>query len=188
MDPKGSWAVVTGASSGLGVEFARALAAMGANLVLTARREAPMQGLAEDLRGRHGVEVVVEAVDLSEADSAVALRDRLERRGIEPDILVNNAAFGLAGAFIEQEPARLRALLQVDIVSTTELTHVFGQPMARRGRGRILLVASLAAFQPTPLLAAYGAAKAYILSFGEALNLELGPEVGVTVLSPGLML
>ena len=183
----GTWALVTGASSGLGVELARSLAAKRSNLVLAARREAPMQELAAELKGRHGVEIVVEAIDLGAPGSADALGRRLDERGIAPDILVNNAGFGLSGPFMAQDAKRLREMLQLDIVALTELTHVFGQRMVARGRGHILLVASLAAQQPTPHLAAYGAAKAYVLSFGESLHVELAPKVGVTVLMPGLM-
>ena len=181
------WAVVTGASSGLGSEFATALAARGTRLVLVARREEPMRELAATLTARHGVEIVVEALDLGEASAPAALRERLDRRGIDPAILINNAAFGLSAPFLEHDPERLRAMLQLDVVATTELTYFFGKRMAARGRGRILLVASLAGHQPTPRLAAYGAAKAYLVSLGEALHVELAPSVGVTVLSPGLM-
>ncbi len=186
-EPQRQWAVVTGASSGLGVALAAALARRGSNLVLVARREAPMRELAAKLQHDHGVETIVEAMDLSEPGSAVALQQRLDAQGIEVGILVNNAAFGLSGAFIDQDPARLRAMLQLDIVTVTELTHGFAQRMAARGGGRILLVASIAAYQPTPALAAYGAAKAYVLSLGESLNVELAPKVAVTVLAPGLM-
>ena len=182
-----SWALVTGASSGLGVELAKRLAARRVNLVLTARTEAPMHRLAGDIRGEHGVEVAVEPVDLSVPGSADALRQRLDQRGIEPDILINNAGFGLSGAFVDHDAERMRSMLQLNIVSLTELCHGFGRRMAARGHGHILLVASLAAYQPDPLLAAYGASKAYVLSLGEALHVELAPKVGVTVLSPGLM-
>ena len=181
------WAIVTGASSGLGIEFAKSLAARGSNLVLTARTAAPMERLASDLQRDHGIEAVVEALDLSEPGSARLLAERLDARGIVPEILVNNAGFGLSGRFIDHDPARLAGMLQLNIVSLTELAHIFGQRMAARGQGRILLTASIAAFQPNPLLAAYGASKAYVLSLGEALNVELGPKVTVTVLSPGLM-
>ncbi len=181
------WALVTGASSGLGKELARALAAKKVNVVLVARREEPMQALAAELRQQHGVEIVVQSVDLSAAGSAVDLQKRLDEQSIEPNILVNNAAFGLSGEFITQSPERLRAMLQLDILSLTELTHLFGKRMASRGVGHILLVASLAAYQPDPLLAAYGAAKHYVLALGVALHVELAPKVIVTVLSPGLM-
>ena len=182
-----SWALVTGASSGLGVELAKALAARRINLALTARTEPPMRQLADDIRREHGVEVVVEPLDLSMPGSADALRQRLDQRGIEPDILINNAGFGLNSEFVDHDPERLRAMLQLNVVSLTELSHVFGRRMAAQGRGRILMVASMAAYQPDPLLAAYGASKAYVLSLGEALHVELAPKVGVTVLSPGLM-
>ena len=102
-------------------------------------------------------------------------------------MLINNAAFGLSSAFADHDPARLRAMLQLDIVTMTELTHLFAGRMAARGSGHILLVASMAAYQPCPKLAAYAAAKAYVLSLGEAIHVELAPKVGVTVLSPGLM-
>ncbi len=181
------WAVVTGASSGLGIEFARNLAGRKHNVVLVARRAEPMETLATELRQQHGVQVVVESIDLSAPSSPVDLQKRLDERGIDPGILINNAGFGLSGEFITQEPERLREMLHLDIVTLTELTHLFGKRMAERGRGNILLVASLAAYQPDPLLAAYGAAKHYVLAFGVALHVELGSKVNVTVVSPGLM-
>jgi len=180
------WAVVTGASSGLGLEFATLLAARSVNLVLVARREAPMQELASTLRARHGIDVMVNVADLGEPNAAALLAARLDARGIEADILINNAAFGLSGKFVEHDAERLHAMLQLGVVAMTELSYQFGQRMAARGHGRMLLVASIAALQPTPLLAAYGATKAYVLSLGEALNVEMAP-VGVTVLLPGFM-
>ncbi len=182
-----SWALVTGASSGLGVEFARQLAARGHHLVLTARSEAPMRKLADEVRALHDVEVVIEPLDLSLAGSAAALDERLLARNIVPEVLVNNAAFGLYDRLVNQDLDRLRTMLQLDIVSLTELTYLHARRMARNGHGRILLVGSMAAYQPVPLLAVYAAAKAYVLSLGEALHVELAPKVTVTVLSPGLM-
>ena len=181
------WALVTGASGGLGVELARQLAERGNNLVLAARSEAQMQQLAGELREHHGVDIIVEPIDLSVLGSASVLRDRLDSHGIDIDILVNNAGFGLKSAFVEQDPERLGAMLHLDIVTLTELSHIYGRRMAARAAGHILLVGSMAAFQPIPLMAAYAAAKAYVLSFGEALHVELAPYVVVTVLSPGLM-
>jgi short-subunit dehydrogenase len=181
------WALVTGASSGLGVELARGLAARSINLILVARREAPMRELAASLEQRWGVRVDVEVLDLAQPGSALTLQHRLELRAIEPEILINNAGCGLAGPFVEQDPERVRAMLQLDIATLTELTLVFGRRMAARGKGLILLVGSTAAYQPTPMTAAYGASKAFVLSLGEALHVELAPRVGVTVLSPGLM-
>jgi len=126
-------------------------------------------------------------LDLGDPDSVATLQQRLDADGIEVDILVNNAAFAPSGAFIDQDPERLRAMLQLNIVALTELTHVFGRRMTQRRRAHILLVASVGAYQPSPLAAAYSAAKAYVLSLGVALNVELAPSVGVTVVSPGLM-
>lgn len=187
MEPQNDWALVTGASSGLGISLARSLASRKINLVLTARREAPMQELAAELTKKHGIEVVVETGDLGQMNSAADLQGRLDERNIAPSMLINNAGFGLSGPFLEHDTERLRMMLQLDIVSLTELTQLFGKRMAARGRGHILLVASLASYQPSPFLASYAAAKAYVLSLGEALNVELAPKVGVTVLSPGLM-
>lgn len=137
-----------------------------------------MQALAMELRQRHAVEVVVEAIDLGAPASPADLQRRLDEQGIEPDILINNAAFGLSGEFLTQEPERLREMLQLDVLSLTELTHLFGKRMAQRGAGHVLLVASLAA---------HGAAKHFVLALGVALHVELAPKVGVTVVSPGLM-
>ena len=181
------WALVTGASSGLGRAFAELLAEKGINLVLVARSGALMEGLADELRQRYRIEAIVEPMDLAEPGSAKALEERLLSLGITVDILINNAAFGLSSPFVVQDLDRVRQMLQLDILTLTELTHIFARQMVARGRGNILLVASLAAYQPTPILAAYGAAKAYVLSLGESLNVECAPNVGVTVLSPGLM-
>ena len=146
-----------------------------------------MQALAMQLREQHAVEVVVEAIDLSAVGSSLDLQKRLDERSIEPSILINNAAFGLSGEFLTQDMDRVREMLNLDIVTLTELTHLFGKRMAARGGGHILLVASLTAYQPDPLLAAYGAAKHFVLALGVALHVELAPKVNVTVVSPGLM-
>jgi uncharacterized protein len=181
------WALVTGASSGLGIEFAAQLASRNINLILTARSESPLRQLSERLRRDNGIEVVVEPLDLGVSGSAAELASRLQRRGVRPEILINNAGFGLYEAFMESAPERLNAMLQLDVVSLVELTQIFGRQMVANGSGRILLVGSMAAYQPVPLMAAYAAAKAFVLSFGEALHVELAPKVTVTVLSPGLM-
>ena len=181
------WAVITGASSGLGKEFARVLAAKNINLVLVARRADPMEKLAVELRKRTQVEVSVLSLDVSLPACAATLERELHTRGITPDILVNNAAFGLSGEFLNQEAARIEEMLHLDILGLVSLTHLFARKMSAAGHGHILLVASLAAYQPTPLMAAYGAAKSFVLSFGEALHVELAPKVNVTVVSPGLM-
>jgi uncharacterized protein len=181
------WALITGASGGLGEAIAGDLAGRGYNLVLTARREDVLNSVAARLSQQHGCQVTVEPIDLSIAGSAAALVDRLSAHGLQPNVFVNNAAFGVSGPFIESDAVRLNEMLQLDIVSFTELTLLIGRQMASRGSGKILLVASVGAYSPTPLMAAYAAAKAYVLSLGEALHVELAPTIGVTVLSPGIM-
>ncbi len=184
---EGGWAIVTGASSGLGAEFAALLALQKVNLVLTARSEPKLEALARRLRRECCIEVIVEPLDLGLTGSAVVLQERLDKRGVQPDVLINNAGFGLYERFMDHDPERLRAMLQVDIVSVVELSQIFGRRMMSRGHGYILMVSSIAAYQPVPFLAAYAGAKAFLVSFGEALHVELAPTVTVTVLSPGLM-
>ncbi len=186
-DWTGQWALVTGASSGFGVDFATLLAEQGVNLVLAARRTEPMEALAAELRARHGVQVRVEGIDLARAGAGVALKARLDAQGLAIDILINNAGYGLYGPLLGQPLDRTLDMLQLNTASLTELTHVFGSVMAARGRGHILLVASIGGYQATPTYAAYAASKAYVLLFGEALNAELASQgVKVSVLSPGI--
>jgi short-subunit dehydrogenase len=178
-------ALVTGASAGIGAELARELARRGHDLVLTARRLPPMQALAAKLR-EAGAEATVIAADLSHLGAAAALSEDLAGRGLAVDVLVNNAGFGMAGRFARCDPGRLGEMLQVNVVALTELTRLLLPGMVARGRGRILLVASVAGFQPGPHMAAYFASKAYVLSLGEALAYELrGTGVTVTTLCPG---
>lgn len=182
-----TWALITGASSGFGIDFAHELAAKGTNLVLVARRTGPMDSLAADLRAQHRVQVRVVGMDLARPGVGVELRDLLQVEGIEVDTLVNNAGYGLFGEFLEQPLDKTLDMLQLNMLSLTELTHAFGRDMARRGRGSILLVASIGGYQATPTYAAYSASKSYVLLFGEALHEELRKTgVTVTVLSPGI--
>ena len=179
------WALITGASSGFGIDFAHELAAQKTNLVLVARRTGPMDSLAAELRARHGVQVRVIGMDLARAGVGRELRDRLAAERIEIDTLVNNAGYGLFGEFLAQPLDKTLDMLQLNMLSLTELTHAFGRDMAGRGRGRILLVASIGGYQATPTYAAYSASKSYVLLFGEALHEELRQQgVTVTVLSP----
>jgi len=183
---RGKWALVTGASSGFGVEFATLLAEQHANLILAARRTEPMKGLAELLRQKHHVDVVVEGIDLSLAGAAAELKSRLDTRGITVDVLVNNAGYGLYGPFVDQSLHRTINMLQLNVLTVTELTQVFAADMVKRRTGHILLIASFLGYQAVPGYAAYAASKGYVLLFGEALHAELKPYgVGVTVLSPG---
>lgn len=177
----GKRALVTGASSGIGAEIARGLAARGANLVLVARRAERLESLAGDLR-QFGVKVDVAPADLADP----AAREALAGQHQEIDILVNNAGLGAHGPFAETEWARTARIIEVNITALTHLTRLFAPGMAARGYGRILMVASTAAFQPVPLYAVYAASKAYVTSFGTALNVEMeGKDVKVTTLCPG---
>jgi short-subunit dehydrogenase len=181
------WALVTGASSGLGADFARQLAEAGAKLVLVARREDRLKGLAEELAADHGAETRVVALDLGRPDAADVLHERLAADGIEVDVLVNNAGFGLHGDFLDIPWERERAMLELDVVSLTHLTKRFLHDMAARDRGWVLHVASVGAYQPSPTYATYSAAKAYVLSFSEAIAYELRhTKVKVTAVSPGV--
>lgn len=181
------WALITGASSGFGIDFARELAGQKHNLVLVARRTEPMEGLARELEARHGIRTRVIGMDLARSGAGAQLKAQLDAEGIAIEVLVNNAGYGIYGEFIEQPLARTMDMLQLNVLSLTELTHAFGADMARRGRGQILLVASIGGYQATPTYAAYSASKAYVLLFGEALHEELkGRGVTVTVVSPGV--
>lgn len=180
------WALVTGASSGLGVDFAHELAADRHDLVLVARRKDRMRELAAELEARHAIRTRVIAADLSVPGSGAALKSKLDEEGIAVDVLINNAGFGIFGEFVDQHEERTLSMLQLNVVSLSELTRLFAADMVNRGHGQILLVASVVAYQATPNYAAYGATKAYVLSLGEALHEELKPHgVTVTVLSPG---
>src|SRR5262245_36683025 len=182
----GKWALVTGASSGFGIEFATLLAERNANLILAARRTEPMENLAKRLRQQHHVSIIVEGIDLSVAGAGAELKSRLDQRGIVVDVLVNNAGSGLYGGFLDQPLPKTLAMLHLNMLALTELTHVFAVGMVKRRAGHILLIASLLAYQATPGYAAYAASKGYVLLFGEALHAELKPcGVNVTVLSPG---
>jgi short-subunit dehydrogenase len=186
MDFETSWALVTGASSGLGEVFARELVKRGANVVLVARSQDKLEALAQELRGHFQVSAEVLACDLSEPGAGTALAKRLGERGLHIDVLINNAGFGLFGLLHETDPARLAQEVQLNVAALTELTCAVLPGMRARDRGAIVNVASTAAFQPLPYMAVYGATKAYVLSFTEALWAETrGSAVRVTALCPG---
>jgi short-subunit dehydrogenase len=182
-----SWVLITGASSGFGEEFARQYAEQGHALVLVARRLDRLQALAETLRHQHRVEVVVEQVDLSDVAAVVRLQERLRERGMAIDILIDNAGHGLQGPFADAPLDKVLAMVQLDVASLTAITHIFAQDMRKRRRGKILLVASVLAYQGVVNFAVYSAAKAYVLRLGEALHCELKRDgITVTALCPGL--
>jgi uncharacterized protein len=183
----GTWALITGASSGFGVEFAHILARRGMRLVLVARRTEAMEELAETLRASRHTKVVVEGIDLAADGAAAELKRRTDARGLSIDVLINNAGAGVHGRLLDADPQRIRRMLQLNTVTLTELTQLYGRDMVGRGHGRILLVASLLGYMATPEYAAYAASKSYVLSLGEALHEELAASgVTVSVLSPGL--
>lgn len=179
-------ALVTGASSGIGLELARLFAADGYDVVLVARRQEQLDTLANDLTARHGVRCEAIAADLGAPDAATNLVRLLEQRSLAIDILVNNAGSGALGPFARMDVDRARSMIQLNVTALTELTRLLVPGMVTLGRGRILNVASTAAFAPGPFMAVYYATKAYVVSFSEALGEELrGSGVTVTVLCPG---
>ena len=178
-------ALVTGASSGIGAAYARGLRARGERVVLVARRADRLQSLARELGG--DPHAVVLPLDLAGPGSAESLRADLEGRGIAVDVLVNNAGLGNTAPFEAQRLESIRAMLDVNVRALVELTHAFLPGMRARGRGRIVNVASNAAFQPVPYLTVYAATKSFVLSFTEGLAEELrGTGVRVQALCPGI--
>ena len=179
-------ALITGASAGLGTEFAHALAARGHELILTARREDRLEALAADLRERHGVTVTVIAADLGQPGAARTLIDAIGKRDLAVHILINNAGFGDNGAFVDQTPERQAAMLDLNCRALMELCRLVLPGMVQMRSGKILNVASTAAFQPGPWMALYYATKAFVLSLSEALHEEVRADgVTVTALCPG---
>jgi short-subunit dehydrogenase len=179
-------ALVTGASYGIGRELAMLCARDGCDLVLVARSKDRLDELAEELRSRHTISIWAIPLDLTEPGSPQMLYGETERAGIEIDILVNNAGYGYAGAFAEGETDMQVDMVQLNVTALTHLTRLFLPSMLTRGRGRILNVASTAAFQPGPFMAVYYATKAFVLSLSEALAEECrGRGVTVTALCPG---
>jgi short-subunit dehydrogenase len=180
------WVLITGASQGIGYELAKLFAADGSNLVIVARDQARLVQVAAELGARHGVTVKVLAKDLAAPGAGREIFDELEREQIPISILVNNAGFGFQGVFSKLELQGEIDLIQVNITALVELTRLFVTPMLARREGRILNVASTAAFQPGPFMALYYASKAFVYSFSVALAEELaGSGVTVTTLCPG---
>jgi uncharacterized protein len=179
-------ALITGASSGIGLELAREFARHRHDVVLVARNEAALTALADDLRQKAGIKATVLPFDLSDPSAPGALFAEVSRQGIVVDWLVNNAGFATYGLFTEPDTARDLEVVQVNVVALTHLAKLFAPGMQTRGRGGILNVASTAAFQPGPLMAVYYATKAYVLSLSDALANELHESgVKVTALCPG---
>ena len=179
-------ALVTGGSGGIGLEIAKVIARRGFDLVLVARTRDALEAAAGQIEGKHDVKVHVFAADLRRREAPEAVFDFLRNEAIPIEILVNNAGFGLGGEFAETDVQRELEMIQVNIVALTHLTKLFLPAMIKAKSGRVLNLASTAAFQPGPLMAVYYATKAYVLSFSEALAEELRHSgVTVTALCPG---
>lgn len=181
------WALVTGASAGIGAEFARQLAARGMHLVLTARRAELMTELAAELHAKHATRCEIIAADLSAPGEVERLVHELSQRGVTVDLLVNNAGFGVVGEVEQAEIPRLLEMIRLNVSALTELTYRLLPGMLTRKFGAILNVASLSAFQPVAYMGVYAATKAYVLHLSEALACEV-QQRGVTVcaICPGV--
>jgi uncharacterized protein len=183
---QGKWALVTGASAGIGVALARQLAASGANLVLTARRADRLTKLAQELTATHKIQVEIFPADLAQPGAPEKIHNFTQEKNISIEVLVNNAGFGIAGEFLTQDPQRLLHMVQVNVASVVHLTCLFVPAMVARRSGYVLIVSSTAAFQSVPYLCVYGATKGFDLLFAEGIHEELrGRGVHVTALCPG---
>ena len=186
LDYRTQTVLITGASSGIGAEFARALAARGADLVLVARRRDRLEALASELEAAHGVTITAIAQDLESPSAALDLSSAIADAGLQVTGVINNAGFGTFGDFAHEDPDRLRREIAVDVSAPVQLSAAFLPGMLEAGQGFLINVASMAAYTPTPRMAVYGAAKAFVLSFTESLWAETrGSGVTVFALSPG---
>jgi len=183
---EGQVALVTGASAGIGVDLAECFARDGYDLILTARSEGPLNEVAQRLGTAHGVKTTVIAQDLGAIGGGTALANNIRMRGLEVDVLVNNAGYGHAGALTSSDIGTQLGMIDLNVRALVELAYLFWDRMLANKRGGVLNVASTAAFQPGPLMANYYASKAYVLSFSEALWEEArGTGVHVSCLCPG---
>ena len=186
MEYEGTTALITGASSGLGEEFARQLALRGADLVLVARRQDVLDQLASDLRRDTGRQVHVVATDLSTPGAAAELAHTISERGLLVDTLINNAGIGRTGPFSESSTHEVHEQLRLNVEAVVDLTQAMLPQMLHSGRGALVNVASLTAYMPMPSMAVYAASKAFVLRFTEALAYELRHAgLSVLALSPG---
>lgn len=186
MNTNTSFALITGASGGIGYELTTLMASKGHNLIIAARSKEKLSGIAADLQNRFKVQVVFFAVDLSHEAERIKLIEFIRGNKYSINILVNNAGFGDAGYFAEADWEKNERMIQLNITALTHLTREFLPDLIKAGKGRILNVASLAGFLPGPLMSVYYATKSFVVSFSDALYNELrGTGVTVTTLSPG---
>ena len=181
-------ALITGASSGIGMEFARYHAQRRGDLVIVARRQDPLEALKRDLEAAYGVQVTVIAQDVGTSEQATALYQTVKAKGIDIDILINNAGFGGFGDFLTRDLAKDQAMIDLNISALVTLSHHFGKDMKARQGGKMLQVSSTASFMPGPNQAVYFATKAFVTSFSQAIDQELRKDgITSTALCPGLV-
>ena len=183
---RGKWALITGASAGIGVALARELAAGGANLVLTARRRERLESLAEELAAKHKIKTAVFAADLAEPSAPEKIHAFTRAQGIEVELLINNAGFGAYGELPSVEVSKLLDMVQVNCSAVVHLTRLYLPEMMKRHSGDVLILASTASFQAVPYISTYAATKAFDLLFAEGLAEEMKPHgIRVCALCPG---
>jgi short-subunit dehydrogenase len=183
---RGKWAVITGASAGIGLELAKLLAANGANLVLTARRTDRLQQIATDLKSANGVQIEICAADLTKPEAPQQIYDFTAGKNLEIEFLINNAGFGAFGYIHEIPAEKMLEMVQVNCSAVVHLTRLYVPAMVARRHGDVMIVASLAAYQPVPFNSVYAATKAFDLLFAEGIAEELRPSgVNVCALCPG---
>ena len=183
---KGKWALITGASAGIGVALAGELAAGGANLVLTARRFDRLQAVATSLKKKHGIQTLLFPADLTKREAPQQIYDFTREKGLRIDLLINNAGFGQHGELQKVETQRLIDMVEVNCTAVVHLTRLFLPDMVARRNGDILILASTAAFQAVPYVSTYAATKAFDLLFAEGLAEEMQPHgIRVCALCPG---
>jgi len=181
-------ALITGASSGIGMEFARYHAKKGGDLVVVARRQEPLEALKAELESAHGVSVLVIAQDIGSPEEATELFNTVKAHNIDVDILINNAGFGGHGSFLERDLAKDQAMIDLNISALVTLSHLFGNDMKTRNGGKMLQVSSTASFMPGPYQAVYFATKAFVTSFSQAIDQEMRKDgITSTALCPGLV-
>jgi len=179
-------ALITGATSGIGYDFAKIFADKGYDLFLASRNQEKLDGIKDSFEKQYEISVMTMAIDLSKVQSAKKVYEETRNKNVEINVLINNAGFGIHGEHIDLEMNKVQSMIHLNIMALTELCALFGADMKKRRKGYILNIASTASYQPVPYFAAYAATKSYVLNFSEALAKEMEDyQVVVTCLSPG---